>query len=210
MTIQQINIEQMKLHRDYIYDTIMFIANRATGLNCYVERKDLNRPDSTYISMDIETMNPLGYYSHPDTGEVDIDGNITVHEKRYIHYQTSLTINTWKQDANAFCMAIQAALKSNSAIEFMRDRNVGWLSESSIFNNSTVLDKAYEERASILIQLNSYIGDIDPSEFEYINSVDITGNIYTCEVGSEPVEPIEPPTVTVDVVLEEDCYDPSE
>ena len=210
MTIQQVNIEQMKLHRDYIYDTIMFIANRATGLPCYVERENLNRPESTYISMFIETMNPLGYFSHrtvveyddPDTPEEDP----TEHYQQYIHYQPQLTIKTWKQDANAYLMAIQAALKDRSAVEYMTDRNVAWLSESSILNASTVLDEAWEERATILITLNSYVGNIDPATFDYIDHVDITGNVYLCEE-SEPLPDPDPlPTATVTVNVSEECY----
>lgn len=206
MPIQQINIDEMKLHRDYIYDTIMFIANRATGLPCYVERENLNRPDSTYISMIIEAMNPLGYYHSSSIGTPE--GETTEHQQRYIHYQTSLTINTWKQDANAYLMAIQAAMKDQSAINYMRDRNVGWLSESTILNNSTVLDEAWEERATILITLNSYVGNVDPEEFDYINSVDITGNVYVCGQPTEDEPVSDDPNIITEVeVVSDDCID---
>ena len=177
MPIQQFNIDQMKLHRDYIYDTIMYLSNQATDLPCYVERENLNRPDSTYVSMIIESMNPLGYYNQSYIGVPD--GETTDHSKQYVHYEVQLTINTWKQDANAYLMAIQAALKNTTSRLYMADRNIGWLSESSILNNSTVLDEAWEERATILVTLNSYIGNIDTSEFEYLDKVELSGGVYT-------------------------------
>lgn len=175
---QQDNLNRYILHRKYLYDTIATVVYQMTGLPVYIERVNDNRPTVPFATLFLDQMTPLGY-TFP-SGIVEGDDDI---ERSFetTHYNAIMTIRTFKNNANAFMGLIRSGLRSEKWNSFLSDQNVGFMSESSIDNNTTILNVDYEERATYQITLDTFVSIVNPDEFFYIDKVDITQIIKDCE-----------------------------
>lgn len=165
-----------KLSYDFTqdYDEVLklikqFIAT-STSLNVYTHRTNFIKPEGQYATVWLNNLEPIGldnqFLGYDDTGRIE----------RAILYKVTATISIIRSPARPQLMSVIASLETPEYGRFLSEtNNVQLLKKGILSDSSAVLDgDIWEDRASTILEFNTYFTQTDPTPTEYIESVGIS------------------------------------